>query len=224
MAKCTRCGREAGLLKTMCDDCRQALAEEQAAAQKKLEEYQARRREEDSQREAEAFEAARSRRAEAVTTARIRLADTINEITERKVGELSQRLQAGAKVILYDSIYLPVDSEVNETRAAESFDIAPLTLAGSLGWDVVSVVPKTVGVGLTNVSADTLRSWGGGIGGNVIGVYVLLKKEILPQSNADQTIALQQYVSQTLRALMTIQETELVAALEKQLQQVTSRN
>jgi hypothetical protein len=43
------------------------------------------------------------------------------------------------------------------------------------------VIPRTIGIGLTNVSYGTSgggETWGAGIGGNVAGAYVLLAKEV----------------------------------------------
>jgi hypothetical protein len=67
----------------------------------------------------------------------------------------------------------------------ERFDIDQLQELGVRGWEIVAVVPRTVGIGLRNVllgSADG-ENWGGGIGGNVMGVYVLLKLEITANDN-----------------------------------------
>lgn len=91
---------------------------------------------------------------------------------------------------LYRWIYLQVDSEIDEDVVGE-FDIAELQLAGLEGWDIVAVIPKTVGVALKNYSTGSTvgSSWGGGMGGNVVGVYLLLRKEVTdandPQTQSD---------------------------------------
>lgn len=51
---------------------------------------------------------------------------------------------------------------------------------GIEGWDIVGFVPRTIGIGLSNVSVgySTGKTWGGGVGGNIIGVHVILKKVV----------------------------------------------
>jgi hypothetical protein len=59
--------------------------------------------------------------------------------------------------------------------------MSALQSAGLAGWQVLSVIPRTIGIGLTNVSYGSGgggETWGAGMGGNVAGVYVLLGKEI----------------------------------------------
>jgi hypothetical protein len=53
-------------------------------------------------------------------------------------------------------------------------------MAGMDGWNVIGVVPRTTGIGLSNSSIGSTMgtSWGAGLGGNVIGVYLLLNREV----------------------------------------------
>jgi hypothetical protein len=80
----------------------------------------------------------------------------------------------------YRNIYLAVDSIVNERVLSEIFRIDEIKELGLSGWKVISIIPKTIGVGLENVSfgSSAGTTWGGGMGGNVCGVYVILEKEI----------------------------------------------
>ncbi len=100
------------------------------------------------------------------------------------------QIDSGNYPNLYRWLYLPIDSIVNEEVVGD-FDISELQLAGLDGWDVVAVIPKTLGVALKNfLSGSTMGSeWGGGMGGNVVGVYLLLRKEVTdandPQTQAD---------------------------------------
>jgi hypothetical protein len=82
----------------------------------------------------------------------------------------------GSDAFLYRSLYVPVDSVVNDAQVADEFDVSTLQVLGLTGWQVIGVVPKTVGVGLSNSSIGTTfgTTWGGGLGGNVMGVYLLL--------------------------------------------------
>jgi hypothetical protein len=90
------------------------------------------------------------------------------------------RIAMGEKPQLFTWLYQPVDSIVENYRT-EEFGIADLQEFGLGGWKLVSVVPRTVGIGLKNTSMGSTfgESWGGGVGGNVIGVYFILQKEIL---------------------------------------------
>lgn len=86
------------------------------------------------------------------------------------------QIASGNNPNLFRWIYIEVDSEV-EGDVIGTFDITELQAAGLEGWDVVAVLPKTLGIGLKNISTNG-NSWGAGIGGNVMGVYVILSKEL----------------------------------------------
>lgn len=104
--------------------------------------------------------------------------DRVKQIKE----EMRDRLSNGNRVYLYDTVYIPVDSILLDEPLSIGFDIPELRRLGLLGWEVVQVVPKTVGVGITNSEhghPNRPQSWGGGIGGNVTGVHVILKMELM---------------------------------------------
>jgi hypothetical protein len=90
------------------------------------------------------------------------------------------RLESGKPAFLYDSIYVPVDSQLLDDEFASEFDVSILRKLGVLGWDIVQAVPKTKGIGLENIGTDTMfgSKWAGGIGGNVMGVHIIIKKSI----------------------------------------------
>ncbi|WKZ48133.1 MAG: hypothetical protein QY306_02045 [Anaerolineales bacterium] len=94
------------------------------------------------------------------------------------VDKLKQRLQAGQTIYLYQTIYLSVDSVLMEQKIGDDFDISKIRKLGLEGWEVTQSIPKTLGVGLSNhaVGFSGGQSWGGGVGGNVVGVYIILKK------------------------------------------------
>jgi len=164
MAKCTRCGNNLGMLESLqssvCKNCKTEIANEQARQKAALQEQQ--RQEQIRARE----EAARKRQ---------------QKITER-ANALCHRVARGEKVFLYDTIYLPVDSIVLDETLADGIDIKHIMAMGLYGWEVIQVIPRTFGAGLTNKSSGSSNgtSWGGGTGGNVIGVHIILKKELLP--------------------------------------------
>jgi hypothetical protein len=106
----------------------------------------------------------------------------VRSVKKQKVyaieGELLQRLQAGQIFYLYETIYLTVGSVLMEQKIGDDLDISTIKKLGLDGWEVIQVIPKTIGVALTNhvVGFSGGQSWGGGIGGNIAGVYVILKK------------------------------------------------
>lgn len=151
MAACNVCGEKAGLGKSVCVNCA-------AKAQQEAAENAARRRSD----EAQAFAA---------------------EVQE-KLGEwrnyAKTQFDSGSELKMYNSIYLEVDS-LSDGQQLGIFSIASLQAAGLQGWKVIAVVPRTAGIGLANTQTqgfNTSTVWGGGMGGNVIGVYLLLEKPI----------------------------------------------
>ena len=61
-----------------------------------------------------------------------------------------------------------------------TFDIGFLRHMGMNGWEIVGVIPRTIGVVTENSSFGSTigTTWGGGSGGNVAGVHILLRKEV----------------------------------------------
>jgi hypothetical protein len=104
---------------------------------------------------------------------------TIQKIVQVK-SMLRARLESGKPVFLFDSVYVPVDSKLLDDEFADEFNVSLLRKLGLLGWDVVQVVPRTIGIGLQNRGTDTWLSeaWGGGVGGNVMGVHIIIKKTV----------------------------------------------
>jgi hypothetical protein len=186
MAKCTRCGKNAGFLsnilgKGICDDCSQAIIIEQKAEQsRRFDEYNAYK----------------------------------SDIISANVLLLQQKIESGEKGFIYESIYLPVDSTVMKETITEEFSIGPLRRLGFEGWDIVAVIPKTLGVALTNsawgsTSGDT---WGAGLGGNVVGVHIVIKKELSVHSNISVGF-LTEYVERNLFDLITEEESKALRKL-----------
>jgi len=121
---------------------------------------------------------------------------TIEEIEKAKQAEREQlqiqkivqiktmlraRLESGKSVFLYDSVFVPVDSEILDKQFASEFDVSILRRLGLMGWEIVQAVPKTKGIGLENVGTQTTifgSMWAGGVGGNVMGVHVIIKKSL----------------------------------------------
>ena len=101
--------------------------------------------------------------------------------------------------MLYEDIYLPVDSQIVDEAINKDFSIGSLRRMGFDGWDVVAVIPRTFGIALTNTSfgSSSGETWGAGVGGNVVGVYIVLKKEVSAQHNVSDEF-LDEYVTRNL--------------------------
>lgn len=113
-----------------------------------------------------------------------------------------KQIASGNNPNLFRWIYIQVDSEV-EGDVIGQFDITELQVAGLEGWDVVAVLPRTLGVGLKNISTNG-NSWGAGIGGNVMGVYVILSKELYDLESERNVADAQRVVASLLAKGMNI--------------------
>lgn len=102
------------------------------------------------------------------------------ESIQATIEDVQTSVQKGKARFLYNFVFLSVDSVLLKKSFCQGFEIHELQRMGLDGWEVIGIVPKTVGVGLENVSIGSTsgQTYGGGIGGNVAGVYVLLKKVI----------------------------------------------
>lgn len=178
MGKCPRCGKSVGFLSSsLCEDCKaEARAEEERLKAEKAE---------SAKRALEEIEILR--------------ANVISLTKER----LEQSVASGKRAYLYESVYIPVDSVVTDSPIASSFSIGALRNLGVDGWEIVGVVPRTIGVGLVNSSfGDTSGdTWGAGVGGNIAGVYVILKMDALAQKMIPESI--EEYVRRNADDFMT---------------------
>lgn len=100
---------------------------------------------------------------------------------EKWLVKAEKQVASGNNPNLYRWIYIGVDSVMGD-EVLGTFDLTDLQDAGLDGWDVVAVIPKTIGITLTNMSTQG-NTWGGGLGGNVAGVYVILSKEVFDLKN-----------------------------------------
>ncbi|WP_145093168.1 hypothetical protein [Anatilimnocola aggregata] len=102
--------------------------------------------------------------AEAEEQKRIEEAEARSRVEAIK-NRLQSRLREGHSVFLYDTVYLPVDSELLGEQMNIGFDIPGVRKLGLLGWEVVQVVPRTVGIGLENICGPRFmrrtRRWKG---------------------------------------------------------------
>jgi hypothetical protein len=124
---------------------------------------------------------------------------------------LRSRIENGEVIFLFRSIYIPVDSVVVEKKVASEFDIETLQHLGLGGWEITGVVPKTIGLGLQNSSYGSSMgtTWGAGVGGNVVGVHVLLKREI-SSSRVVSDDVLERYIKDNIDIFVSADEKQLL--------------
>ena len=97
------------------------------------------------------------------------------------------RLKSGKPTFLCDSIFVPMNPIPDENNLADEFNLSILRRLGLIGWDIVQAIPGTTGIGLKNVGTDALfgEKGGRGIGGNVMGVHIIIKKSLSAKDLTD---------------------------------------
>ena len=173
MAQCKRCGQKVGLFASYCDTC--SSLNKQESLQRQAEE-----RERDAEIRRALEEAAKERMRQEELAHQQKIEESIRAVRER--------VTAGQRAFLHQSLYLSVNSVILGEETAADFDIDMLRQLGLAGWDVVAVVPRTMGIALENKSVDPFGpvSYGGGVGGNVVGVYIIIRKEVTPALDSDE--------------------------------------
>lgn len=174
MARCASCGKSAGFLGTLCSECR--------AEQQRREHEEQRRRDAEADRKrllARAVSAERMRREE----------EKVWAVAAERAELLRKRAENGNRVFLYESLYIPVDSKIDDQQMCNTFDIDALRELGLLGWEILQVVPRTIGMSLINKNlvgglSTGVDAYAGGIGGVVVGVHVILRREVEPHHDA----------------------------------------
>lgn len=123
----------------------------------------------------------------------------MQQTIDRRIEEIRTILEQTNQYTLYVKHYLPVDAQVETVTTADVFDVEPLNVYGAAGWRLVSFVPKTLGLGLTNEANNltSTKSWGGGIGGNVIGVYAVLELVVTTETLRFARTGLEYSIRQT---------------------------
>jgi hypothetical protein len=159
VAVCERCGKNMGMF-SFSSNCESCKATIEAEQQ---------------QRQAELLEERKKR---------------LHDAAILKAKEMKSKVQSGKKLVLYETVYLAVNSVVMNEQLCDAFDLGVLRKLGLDGWDVVAVAPRTLGTALTNVSYGSSMGqiWGAGLGGNVIGVHVILKLEVTAENCHDKLL------------------------------------
>ena len=98
--------------------------------------------------------------------------------------KIESELKDDHRVPVYEfkKIYIPVDSVHEGEKLVESFDISPLQELGKSGWDIVTVVPRTFSETFRTKEDASLSKnlvFGAACGGNIMGVYFILRRCIV---------------------------------------------
>ena len=121
MANCSTCGTSTGIMGPKeCASCR-------------------------DKREAQESATSERQRAAEVAEARQELLAIRQEIFDDEYEQVAATVAGGADAFLYRSVYVAVDSIHDEQEIADEFDIEPVRMLGRMGWEAVSVVPRTLG-------------------------------------------------------------------------------
>lgn len=94
-----------------------------------------------------------------------------------EVIRIIEQAKSGNAIYLYKSIYMSIDSlstVAGDKSSLEVFNDKRVKEWGAQGWRVVEAIPRTMGEALQNYEGFG-KAWAGGIGGSVIGAYVLME-------------------------------------------------
>lgn len=84
----------------------------------------------------------------------------------------------GLPCFLYMTRFMSIDSEIDGLNVDfPILDDSAIREAGLSGWRVRGIVPRTYGAALLN-NEGMNKSWGAGVGGAVVGGYVLMELEV----------------------------------------------
>lgn len=104
-------------------------------------------------------------------------AKLLKQKIDLEVQRVISEAQNGKTIFLYRSHYVSVDSFNNfggQISHLAPFNDLEIKIAGVQGWRVIEAIPRTSGETLQNYEGFG-KAWAGGIGGTVIGAYVLME-------------------------------------------------
>lgn len=115
----------------------------------------------------------------------------------QEVSRIVEEAKSGKSIYLYRSVYVSVDSFTDfggQISQLAPFNDVDVRIAGLNGWRVISSIPKTAGSTLQNYEGFG-KAWAGGIGGTVVGAYVIMEYEI----NAKNVQSSRDLIEQSVR-------------------------
>lgn len=115
-------------------------------------------------------------------------AKALKQKIESEVKRIISEAKSGKTIYLYRSHYVSVDSFNNfggQISKIAPFNDLEIKFAGTQGWRVIEAIPRTAGETLQNYEGFG-KAWAGGIGGTVVGAYVLMEFAVT-SANADSS-------------------------------------
>lgn len=163
MAACVTCGEKAGIGKVVCASCQaeheKFEAEDRAARAREVQlqaQEQARRESEEREQRIAAF-----------------VDDCLSQMDRAHYLKLEPSLTM-CKVV-------ETTHSIHGNRAGRPPNLSALAGDLALGWEIMSIIPHTEGVGLINRMGNGNQIYAGGIGGLVTAVYVVLRLRVSPR-------------------------------------------
>jgi hypothetical protein len=181
MSACKTCGGKAGAFKSECKSCEADRVAQEAAEAAARQADADRQERERLEREARALEARRA------------------EFTEDALQRMRATLAEGRTPCLYTQIYVESDGWTNGQPFGAVPDLLELSELGKDGWEIAAVIPRTMGIGLSNRLAKGGSTWGGGLGGLVAGVHIVLQLAVTEATLSGREDIVRQAVSSSYR-------------------------
>jgi hypothetical protein len=213
MAKCSSCGNSSGLLSRLCDKCKEVELHVKNLKESAEQEAKLARISQQKLHDEKQSEEKKSRITALVTERDNFIASAVNAQNDAALSIIIN----GGSVNIFESIYIEVDSTVNSNNFVDEFNIGSIKKFGLNGWDFVSAIPRTVGVGLSNSTGPGNSSWGGGMGGNVAGVHVIFRKSIDQRSINTTSLLLKNHIQDNIFNLLNESEVKFYSRLQERI-------
>lgn len=128
-------------------------------------------------------------------------AKALKQKIESEIKRIITEARSGKTIYLYRSHYVSVDSFNNfggQVSTIAPFNDLEIKFTGAQGWRVIEAIPRTAGETLQNYEGFG-KAWAGGIGGTIVGAYVLMEFAVT-SSNVD---ASEDLIRQTVNQYLT---------------------
>lgn len=167
VAACRDCGAKARLGYVHCDSCKAKL---DAARQRRHEESARKQleRQQDMLVRQQEIENQEAKERD------LQAADFVNQ----SMTHIRNALSAGLQPSLLRVEVLSTTCSLNGSMSGSPPDVRQIAAYAAHGWEVLTTIPQTEGVGLTNRTGNGNTVWGAGVGGLVTGVYLIMKLPI----------------------------------------------
>jgi len=181
MANCKTCGEKAGALKSECDSCKSNRAEQEYRAQLAAQEAENERQRQERERLQAALDA------------------RYQKYLEDCFNAFSTTLELGLTPYVYRFVVVNSESYLHGDNVGDNLELNEVQFYAQRGWEIATMHPITSGHGLQNTSTGSVSgtTWGGGIGGLVVGAYVVMRlplnEKVMTQRRNEVIDALDNY-------------------------------